>query len=198
MFSWFSDIIRNYSEYQNPHIRRILWNTAMTYKIGTKALSAILKQWNSYAPHLLILVQYHPNDYSNLEESKADGLSCSPIKVPVLIWQCFIDCGYLASVVLHFFYFVAPPSAYFTHHICRDAMPIHYQYIFHLSSYHVFPLKCYSCASDIKKEEGVGDITIGRKPARRGRVNPISSSSVSEVHEDRRWRFMKAQGPKPV
>ena len=33
-------------------------------------------------------------------------------------------------------------------------MPIHYQYIFHLSSYHVFPLKCCSCASDIKKEEG--------------------------------------------
>ena len=42
MFSWFSDIIRNYSEYQNPCIRRILWNTAMTCKIGTKALSAIL------------------------------------------------------------------------------------------------------------------------------------------------------------
>ena len=33
-------------------------------------------------------------------------------------------------------------------------MPIHYQYIFHLSSYHVFPLKWCSCASDIKKEEG--------------------------------------------
>ena len=42
MFSWFSDIIRNYSEYQNLRIRRILWNTEMTYKIGTKALSAIL------------------------------------------------------------------------------------------------------------------------------------------------------------
>ena len=44
----------------------------------------------------------------------------------------------------------------------------------------------------------VGDITTGRKPARWGRVNPISSSSVSEVHEDRRWCFMKAHGPKPV
>ena len=55
--------------------------------------------------------EYHPNDYSNLEESKADGLSCSPIKVPVLIWRGFIDCAYLAYVVLHFFYFVAPPSA---------------------------------------------------------------------------------------
>ena len=52
MFSWFSDIICNYSEYQNLRIRRILWNTAMTYKIGTKALSAILE-----AMKLLILVQ---------------------------------------------------------------------------------------------------------------------------------------------
>ena len=106
MFSWFSDIICNYSEFQNPRIRRILSNTAMTYKIGTKALSAILE-----APHVDSCSEYHPNDYSNLEESKEDGLSCSPIKVPVLIWQCFIDCGYLAYVVLHFFYFVAPPSA---------------------------------------------------------------------------------------
>ena len=43
MFSWFSDIICNYSEYQNLCIRIILWNTAMTYKIVTKALSAILE-----------------------------------------------------------------------------------------------------------------------------------------------------------
>ena len=76
----------------------------MTYKIGSKALSAILEAMK--------LVRYpHPNDYSNLEESKVDGLSCSPIKVPVLIWQCFIDCAHLAYVVLHFFYFVALSSA---------------------------------------------------------------------------------------
>ena len=31
----------------------------------------------------------------------------------------------------------------------------------------------------IEKMPCVGDITTGRKPARRGRVNPISSSSVS-------------------
>ena len=107
MFSWFSDIIRNYSEYQNLRIRRILWNTAMTYIIGSKALSAILEAMK------LIRSPLTPasNDYSNLEESKADGMSCSPIKVPVLIWQGFIDCAYLAYVVLHFFYFVAPPSA---------------------------------------------------------------------------------------
>ena len=112
MFSWFSDIIRNYSEYQNPRIRRILWNTAMTYKIGTKALSAILEAMKLVrSPPVDSCLEYHPNDYSNLEESKADGLSCSPIKVFVLIWQGFIDCAYLAYVVLHFFYFVAPPSA---------------------------------------------------------------------------------------
>ena len=112
MFSWFSDIIRNYSEYQNPRIRRILWNTAMTYKIGSKALSAILEAMKLVrSPPVDSCSEYHSNDYSNLEESKTDGLSCSPIKVPVLIWQGFIDCAYLAYVVLHFFYFVAPPSA---------------------------------------------------------------------------------------
>ena len=104
MFSWFSDIIRNYSEYQNPRIRRILWDTAMTYKISTKALSAILEAMKLiHSPPVDSCSEYHPNDYSNLEESKADGLSCSPIKVPILFWQGFIDCAYLAYVVLHFF-----------------------------------------------------------------------------------------------
>ena len=83
----------------------------MTYKIGTKALSAILEAMKLVrSPPVDSCPEYH-NDYSNLEESKTDGLSCSPIKVPVLIWQGFIDCAYLAYVVLHFFYFVAPPSA---------------------------------------------------------------------------------------
>ena len=112
MFSWFSDIICNYSEYQNPRIRRILWNTAMTYKIGSRALSAILEGMKLVrSPPVDSCSEYHPNDYSNLEESKADGLSCSHVKVHVLIWQGFIDCVYLAYVVLHFYYFVAPPSA---------------------------------------------------------------------------------------
>ena len=67
-------------------------NTAMTYKIGTKALSAILDAMKLIrSPPVDSCSEYDPNDYSNLEESKADGLSCSPIKVPVLIWQCFID-----------------------------------------------------------------------------------------------------------
>ena len=112
MFSCFSDFIRNHGEYQNPRIRRILWNTAMTYKIGAKALSAILEAMKLIrTPPVDSCSEYHRNDYSNLEESKADGMSCSPIKVPVLIFQGFIDCAYLAYVVLHFFYFVAPPSA---------------------------------------------------------------------------------------
>ena len=112
MFSWFLDIICNYSEYQNPRIRRILWNTATTYKIGTKALSAILDAMKLIcSPPADSCSEYDPNEYSDLEESKADGMSCSPIKVPVLIWQGFVDCAYLAYVVLHFFYFVAPPSA---------------------------------------------------------------------------------------
>ena len=112
MFSWFSDIIRNYSEYQNPRIRRILWNTTTTYKISTKVLSAILDAMKLIRSSLVdSCSEYDPNDYSDLEESKADGLCYSPIKVPVLICQGFIDCAYLAYVFLHFFYFVAPPSA---------------------------------------------------------------------------------------
>ena len=86
-------------------------NTAMTYKIGTKALSAILDAMKLIrSPPVDSCSEYDPNDYSNLEESKADGMSCLPIKVHVLIWQGF-DCAYLAYVVLHFFYFVALPSA---------------------------------------------------------------------------------------
>ena len=63
MFSWFSDIIRNYSEYQNPCIRKILWNTAMTYKIGTKALSTILDAMKLIrSPPVDSCLEYDPND----------------------------------------------------------------------------------------------------------------------------------------
>ena len=84
----------------------------MTYKIGTKALSAILDAMKLICSSPVdSCSEYDPNDYSNLEDSKVDGLSYSPIKVSVLIWQGFIDCTYLAYVVLHFFYLVAPLSA---------------------------------------------------------------------------------------
>ena len=97
MFSCFSDIVRNHNGYQNVHIRRILWNTATTNEIGTKALSAILDAMKLIrSPPADSCSEYDPNDYSDLEESKADGMSYSPIKVPVLIWQGFIDCAYLA------------------------------------------------------------------------------------------------------
>ena len=97
MFSWFSDIIRNYSEYQNPRIRRILWNTTTTYEVGTKALSAILDAMKLIrSPLVDSCSEYDANNYSDLMESKADGLSCSPNKVHVLIWQGFIGCTYLA------------------------------------------------------------------------------------------------------
>ncbi len=70
MFSWFSYIIRNYSEYQNPRIRRILWNTAMTYKISTKAMSAILEAMKLIrSPPVDSCSEYHPNDYSISSES---------------------------------------------------------------------------------------------------------------------------------
>ena len=84
-------------------------NTTMAYKIDTKALSAILDAMKLI--HSDSCSEFDPNDYSDLEELKADGLSCSPIKVPSLIWQGFIDCAYLAYGVLLFFNFVAPSSA---------------------------------------------------------------------------------------
>ena len=69
----------------------------MTNKIGTKALSSILDAMKLIrSPPADSCSEYDPNDYFDLEESKADGLSYSPIKVPILIWQGFIDCAYLA------------------------------------------------------------------------------------------------------
>ena len=111
MFSWFSDIIRNYNEYQNPRIRRILCNTAMTYKIGTKALSAILEAMKPIrSPPVDSCSEYDPNDYSNLEESEEDALSYSPIKVLALTLQSCIGRTYFASELLHYFYFVTPSA----------------------------------------------------------------------------------------
>ena len=62
----------------------------MAYKIATKALSAILEAMKLVrSPPVDSCSDYHTNDYSNLKESKADGMSCSPIKVPVLNWNMY-------------------------------------------------------------------------------------------------------------
>ena len=79
MFSCFSDIVRNHSEYQNARIRTILWNTATTTQIGTKALSAILDAMKLIrSPPADSCSKYDPNDYPNLEKSKADGWHVHP------------------------------------------------------------------------------------------------------------------------
>jgi hypothetical protein len=97
MFSCFSDSEHNHNEYENAHIRRILRNSAMANKLGIKGLSSILDAMKpTCSPPTDSCLEYDPNYYSELKESKADGLSCSPIKVPILIWQGFIGCTYLA------------------------------------------------------------------------------------------------------
>jgi hypothetical protein len=97
MFSCIPNIEHDRNEYENVCIRRILRNSAMAYKLGIKGLISILYAMKpTRPPPTDSCSEYDPNDYSELEESKADGLSCSPIKVPVLIWQDFIGCTYLA------------------------------------------------------------------------------------------------------
>ena len=97
MFSWFLYIIRNYSEYQNPRIRRILWNSSIGNKLGIKGLRSIVDAMKPTCSRPIdSYSEYDPNDYSELKESKADGLSCSPNMVHVLVWQGFIGCTYLA------------------------------------------------------------------------------------------------------
>ena len=80
----------------------------MANKLGIKGLGSILDAMEpTRSPPTESCLEYDPNDDSDLdgdlskcssihELSKADGLSCSPIKVLVLIWQGFIGCTYLA------------------------------------------------------------------------------------------------------
>ena len=111
VFSCFTDIVRNHNQYKNAHIRRILRNRSIGNKLGIKGLRSIVDamkptcSWpiDSYS-------EYDPNDYSELKESKADGMSCSPIKVLALTFQSCIGHTYFASDLLHYFYFVTPSS----------------------------------------------------------------------------------------
>ena len=83
MFSCIPDIEHDHNEYENARIRRtILDAMEPTRSPPTDSCS-----------------KYDPKDYSELEVSKADGLSCSPIKVPILIWQGFIGC--ILACILH-------------------------------------------------------------------------------------------------
>ena len=74
-------------------------------------------QWNTDAPHLqipfqnMILNTGDPSLFSSPDESESDDLSYSSIKVLALTWQGCIGRTYLAYDVLHYFYFVTPPSA---------------------------------------------------------------------------------------
>ena len=112
MLSYFSDIEQNHNQYENAHIRRVSRNSAMTKKHGIEALSSILDAMKRiHSPPVDSCSEYHPNDYSNLEESKADGLSYSPIKVLALTLQSYIARTYLATDVVHCFYFVELPLA---------------------------------------------------------------------------------------
>ena len=93
MFSCFSDTVRNHTEYKNVHIRRILWNSSMGNKLGIKGLRSIVDAMKHTCSRPIgSYSKYDPNDYFELKESRADGLSYSPYKVHVLIWQGFIGC----------------------------------------------------------------------------------------------------------
>jgi hypothetical protein len=97
MFPCFSDIVRNHNEYKNAHIRRILQKSSMGNKLGIKGLRSILDAMKPTCSRPIDSYSaYDPNDYSELKESKAYGLSYSPNKVPILIWEGFIGCTYLA------------------------------------------------------------------------------------------------------
>ena len=79
----FSDSEHNHNEYENAHIRRILWNSAIANKPGIKGLSSILDAMKpTCSPPTDSCLEYDPNAYSELEESKEDGLSYSANKVP--------------------------------------------------------------------------------------------------------------------
>ena len=81
MFSCFLDIVYNHNEYKNAHIRRILWNSSMGNKLGIKGLRSIVDAMKPTCPRPIdSYSEYDPNNYFELKDSKADGLSYSPIR----------------------------------------------------------------------------------------------------------------------
>ena len=77
MFSCFLDIVPKHNEYKNMHIRRILQNSSMGNKLGIKELRSIVDAMKPTCSRPIdSYSEYDPNDYFELKESKADGLSC--------------------------------------------------------------------------------------------------------------------------
>ena len=65
----------------------------MGNKLGIKGLRSIVDAMKPTCSRPIdSYLEYDPNDYSELKESKADGLSYSPYKVSIQLWQGSIGC----------------------------------------------------------------------------------------------------------
>ena len=103
-------------------MKRIKQNNAMAVKLGIKGLKSSLDEMQcKRSPPTDSCSEYDPNSDSELEgdlsqcssqveESEADALSYSPIKVLALTFQSCIGRTYFASDLLHYFYFVTPSA----------------------------------------------------------------------------------------
>ena len=101
-------------------MKRIKQNNAMAVKLGIKGLKSSLDAMQcKHSPPTDSCSEYDPNSYSELEgdlspcsslveESEADALSYSPIKVLALTLQSCIGLTYFATDLLHYFYYVTP------------------------------------------------------------------------------------------
>ena len=103
-------------------MKRIKQNNAMAVKLGIKGLKSSLDAMQcKHSPPTDSCSEYDPNSDSELEgdlsqcsslveESEADALSYSPIKVLALTLQSCIGRTYFAFDLLHYFYFVTPSA----------------------------------------------------------------------------------------
>src|SRR3989337_4039694 len=123
MFSGISDTEHHHNDYELVRMKGIKDNNAMAVKLGIKGLKSSLDAMQcKRSPPTDSCSEYDPNNDSELEgtqsqcsslveESGADALSYSPIKVLALTFQGYIGRTYLATDALHCFYFVALPLA---------------------------------------------------------------------------------------
>ena len=81
MLSCFLDIVQNHNEYENAHIRRVSWKSAMTSKHGIKALSSILDGMKpTRSAPTDSCSEYDPNDYSELGSQRQMAYPVHPIR----------------------------------------------------------------------------------------------------------------------